>query len=378
MYRVPTTEIRTGMRLGKSIFSVNGQVLLQAGTVLKESLIEPLLRYGITSVYIVNELAPDVEPVDVVAEETRYQLQDELSHTMDEVKVAMAEAAHSGIRHFSFTIRTEGLRQTIDQIIADLLANPRVAVSLQDIRLVDQYTLSHSVNVCILATLLGMELGYPLTDLRNLALGTLLHDIGKVAIPPEILNKPGSLTREEAEVMKQHTVLGWELLKNQPDIPPTAAVVALQHHERWAGGGYPHNLSGDQIFRFSRVCAIVDCYDAMTSDRIYRKGLSPAMALESLSGPMHGFFDPHMLLTFLNCIAPWPVGSMVELTGGRKAVVVAAERGRADRPRVRVLLEADGTRIATPYEIDLFRERHVEIVREVHEDALQYMRELAV
>lgn len=365
------------MRLGKTVLSPNGQVLLQAGTVLRESFIGPLLGYGITSVYIVNELAPDVEPMDVVSEETRYQLEDAMSRTVEDIRAAMNEATRSGMRHFSPTIRVEGLRQTIDQIITELLANPRVAVNLQDIRSADQYTLSHSVNVCILSTLLGAELGYPLSDLRTLALGTLLHDIGKIAIPPEILNKPGRLTREEAEAMKQHTILGWELLKNQPEIPPTAAVVALQHHERWAGGGYPHGLSGNQIYRFARVCAICDCYDAMTSDRIYRKGLSPVMALESLSGPMHGFFDPQMLLAFLNCIAPWPVGSMVELTGGRKAVVVAAERGRADRPRVRVLLEADGTRIATPYEIDLFRERHVEVVRELHESAEQYMSELA-
>jgi len=378
LYRVPTTDIRAGMKLGKTIFSATGQVLLQAGTVLRESFIGPLLSYGITTVYIVNELAPDVEPMDVVSDETRIQLKDEMHKTMEQVRAAVEEATHAGLRHFSPTIQTEGLKQTIDQIITELLSNPKVAVSLQDIRSADQYTLSHSVNVCILSTLLGIELGFSLDDLRDLALGTLLHDIGKVAIPPEILNKPDRLTPEEAEIMKRHTILGWELLKNQPEIPPTAAVVALQHHERWAGGGYPHNLSGNQIYRYARVCAIVDCYDAMISDRIYRKGLSPVMALESLSGPMHGFFDPHILLAFLNCIAPWPVGSMVELTGGRKAVVVAAERGRADRPRVRVVLEPDGSRTPHPYEIDLFRERHVEIIRELHEDADQYMRELAV
>lgn len=345
---------------------------------LRESFVAPLLRYGVAAVYVINELAPDVEPVDVVSDQTRRQLSGAMARTLSEIDAAVAEAARTTMRHFSPSIQIDGLKQTIDQIVAELLANPKIAVSLQDIRTADAYTLGHSVNVCILSTLLGAELGFTPQELRDLALGALLHDVGKVAVPPEILNKPGRLTPEETRIMNQHTTLGWEMLKDNPAIPYTAAIVALQHHERWAGGGYPSNIKGNQIYKFSRVCSIIDCYDAMTADRIYRKALSPVLALESLSGPMHGFFDPQMLLTFLNCIAPWPVGSMVEITGGRKAVVVAAVRGRADRPRVRVVLEPDGSRTVAPYEIDLYEERHIEVLREVHEDAESYLKELAV
>ena len=344
---------------------------------LRESFVEPLVRYGVAAVYVINELAPDVAPVDVVSDEARRQLSGEMAKTLSEIDTAVAQATHASMRHFSPSIQIAGLKQTIDQIITELLSNPKVAVSLQDIRTADEYTLGHSVNVCILSTMLGAELGYNPQELRDLALGTLLHDVGKVAVPPEILNKPGRLTPEETTIMNQHTTLGWDILKNNPEIPYTAAIVALQHHERWAGGGYPTNIKGNQIYKYARVCSIIDCYDAMTADRIYRKGLSPVLALESLSGPMHGFFDPQILLTFLNCIAPWPVGSMVEITGGRKAVVVAAERGRADRPRVRVVLEPDGSRTVAPYEIDLARERQLEVIREVHEDAERYLKELA-
>ncbi len=377
MYRVATTEIRAGMRLGKSIITTDGRVLLQAGTVLRESFIDPLLAHGVASLYIVNELAPDVEPVDVVSDETRQALGAEVKKVFSDIDRAFTEAARTGVRHFNASLRTEKLRQTVDQVVNELMANPRAAVSLQDIRTADEYTLAHSVNVCILSTLLGAEMGYSPQELRELALGALLHDIGKTVVPSEILNKPGKLTTEETEVMNQHTTMGWTILKDQPDVSYTSAIVALQHHERWSGGGYPMNLSGNQIYKFARVCAVVDCYDAMTADRIYRKGLSPAVALETLSGPMHGFFEPRILLAFMNCIAPYPVGAVVEITGGLKAVVIDVERGRADRPRLRIVLDADGNRLTEPYEIELIQERKIEILREVHEDASEYLRELA-
>ncbi|MFZ5822752.1 MAG: HD-GYP domain-containing protein [Bacillota bacterium] len=377
MYRVATTEIRSGMRLGKSIITADGRVLLQAGTLLRESFVGPLLAHGVASVYIVNELAPDVEPVDVVSEEVRHQLSAEMKKAITEIDRTFNEASKLGMRHFHASLRTEKLKLTIDQIVGELMANPKATVSLQDIRTADEYTLGHSVNVCILTTLLGVEMGYAAHELRELALGALLHDVGKTAVPPEILNKPSKLTPEEMEIMNQHTSMGWMMLKDQPEVSYTAAIVALQHHERWAGGGYPMNLSGNQIYKFARVCAVADCYDAMTADRVYRKGLSPVVAMETLSGPMHGFFEPRILLAFLNCIAPWPVGSMVEITGGQKAVVLSAERGRADRPVVRVVLEPDGSRMAEPYEIDLSRDRKIDIVRELHEDADAYLSELA-
>jgi HD-GYP domain-containing protein (c-di-GMP phosphodiesterase class II) len=377
LHRVSTTEIRAGMRLGKSIIMADGRVLLQAGTVLKESFIDPLLAHGVAAVYVVNELAPDVEPVDVISDETRQRLGAELKKTMAEIDRTFSEAAKLGVRRFRASIRAERLKATVDQIIGELMANPKATVSLQDIRTADEYTLGHSVNVCILSTLLGVELGYSPQELRELALGALLHDVGKTAVPPEILNKPGKLTPDEIAIMNQHTTMGWMMLKDQREISYTAAIVALQHHERWSGGGYPMNLSGNQIYKFARVTAVADCYDAMVADRVYRKGLSPAVALETLSGPMHGYFEPRIILSFLNCVAPWPVGSMVEITGGQKAVIVSAERGKADRPRVRVLLEPDGTPIAQPFEIDLFRERSVDIVRTLHEDADAYFNELA-
>jgi len=378
MYRVATTEIRAGMRLGKSVITADGRVLLKAGTVLRETFVDPLLAHGVASIYIVNDLAPDVEPVDVVSDETRRTLGNEVKKVFGDIDRMVEKAAKAGMRHFNASLRTDKLKQAVDQVVQELLANPKAAVSLQDIRTADEYTLGHSVNVCVLSTLLGAELGFTPQELKDLALGSLLHDIGKTAIPPEILNKPGKLTPEEAEVMNQHTTLGWTMLKDQSDVSYTSAIIALQHHERWSGGGYPMNLSGNQIYKFSRVCAIADVYDAMTADRVYRKGLGPAIALDTLSGPMHGYFDPKMLLAFLNCIAPYPVGSIVEITGGMKAVVISVERGRADRPRVRVVLDPGGNRLAEPYEIELIKEKAVDIVKEVHEDATEYLKELVV
>lgn len=327
----------------------------------------PLMRNGIAAVYVIDELAPDVEPADVVASKTRQQLAQELNQVLTEVAPVFSEATRKGLSKFNVGLNLERLEKAVDRVVDSILNNAKVVYNLQDIRTADDYTLGHSVNVCILSVLMGTVMGYRSHDLKDLAMGAVLHDIGKVAIPPEIINNPGQLTPQEFQVMKAHTTYGWQILRSQ-QVKPTAAIMALQHHERWTGGGYPRNLRGDEIYRHSRICAMVDVFDAMTGDRVYRKGFSPAKALEVMATEMKGFFEPGLLISFMQCVAPYPVGSLVEVSGGRQGVVLEVPHGKTYQPRVRILLEPDGTRLAEPYELDLTERVELRINRLVRED----------
>lgn len=364
------------MRLGKSIIDPEGRVLLHAGTELKASYIRHLERLGVVGVYITNELAPDIEPVDVVSDVARQAVASSMKPAMNEISRTLQESIRSGSRRFRATLPTAQLRQAVSTVVDELLQNPRALVNLQDIRTADQYTLGHSVNVCVLSILLGVSLGYSAPQLHELGMGALMHDIGKLAIPDEILNKPDRLTAEEFAIMSRHTTIGWEMLSAQPEISYVSAAVALQHHERWRGGGYPRSLQGEEIHEYARICAVADCYDAMTADRVYRKGFSPERALKVMTELTADYYEPVLLQLFADCIAIYPVGSMVELTGGYLAVVVAVERGRQWRPRVRIVIDPSGRPMPNPADVDLNERPEIEIVRTVRDEAFDFVPDL--
>jgi len=355
------------MKLAQTITLENNREYLVAGATLRESYITLLLKHGITSVYVVNDCAPDAVPQDVVKPETRAQLTAELRQVMKEIKISFQQAANGSLRRVYEDVDLSGLKRSIDKVVAELTAQPTVVYNLCDIRQADEATLGHSVNVAILSTLLGTEVGYTQAELKDLALGALLHDIGKITTPESILKKAGRLTREEFEIMTCHTIEGWEILRRQRQVSPRSSIVALQHHERWEGGGYPYSLVGEEIYRFSRVCAIADCFDAMTSDRVYRPGLSSAAALKILTSSMQGHFEPSLLWTFTQCVAPYPVGTLLELTGGIQAVVVQTIRRQAYRPRVRLVRQANGDPVKDQVELDLSEHPELQISRVITE-----------
>jgi HD-GYP domain-containing protein (c-di-GMP phosphodiesterase class II) len=336
-------------------------MFLNKGAELRETYVAPLLEQGITSVYVINPLAPDVVVTDVVSDEARQGLTEELRGVLRQVQPAVADSARRNLNRFSAGIDVERLQPALGRIVDELLSNRTVVVNLKDLRSTDDNTLGHSVNVCILSTLLGVVAGLNPGELKDLSMGAILHDVGKTLTPTPILTKPGRLTAEEMAIMHRHTTDGWNILKGHRTIPYRTAIVALQHHERWEGGGYPEGLKGEQIFRYSRICAVADCFDAMTADRSYRSGMTPARALAAMQSEMAGFFEPELVLQFLDCVAPYPVGSLVTVTGGLQAVVVAVVRGRTERPRIRLVLDAAGRPLAQQEELELVEHPQLQI-----------------
>ncbi len=233
------------------------------------------------------------------------------------------------------------VRQYVSQMVDSIIRNPDALLWLNELKHKDRYTLEHSVRVCVLALAFGRHLELPPEELQVLGLGALLHDIGKMKVPNEILNKPGRLTEAEFEIMKSHVPQGVAILEATSQIPEAAIEVARCHHERFNGAGYAGGLRGETIGLFGAIGAIVDCYDAITSDRVYHNGMAAHEALGKMYAWRQTDFHPGLVEQFIQCMGVFPIGSIVELSTGAIGVVIAQHRTRRLRPRVALVLNAD-------------------------------------
>jgi putative nucleotidyltransferase with HDIG domain len=228
----------------------------------------------------------------------------------------------------------------VDEINASVLRNPGALLSLGRLKQADTYTFQHCVSVCALLVSFSHALGLDAQAVREAGLGGLLHDVGKMKIPLEILNKPGRLTREEFATMKSHATLSRELLQGTPGISETVVRIASEHHEKVGGCGYPLGLRGEGISQSGRMAAIVDVYDALTSNRVYHKSMEPSEALKKLLEWSGDHLDGELVQHFIRALGIYPVGSLVRLSDGTLAVVVEQHEDLL-RPTVRVIYDAE-------------------------------------
>lgn len=255
------------------------------------------------------------------------------------------------------------LKDMMGLIIDDLSSNKDAMIMLMNMGIVDHYLYQHSLNVCVYTSLLGMSYGYSREETIHLGLGALLHDIGKTKIDVDILKKPDALTKEEYEEMKLHTNRGFEILKDEPNLPLSVAHCALQHHERLDGSGYPRALKGNDIMEHARWIGIVDSYDAMTTSRVYSSPMLPHLAMEHLYAGSGTLYEQWMLAHFRDKVVIYPIGITVKLNSGETAVVVDYDPSYPQRPIVRVLTNEIGEDLTVPYEINLSRELSTMIVK---------------
>lgn len=347
MRLVSTEMLDEKMVLAKNIYS--GECLIiKEGYKEIYKYAQNLINMGIRYIYVDDDNSDGIDIPDAISEETRVSCKSILTNTMDDfVK--------------SNSLRLVKLKDSVEMIISDIIRNKDVQISLMDISSADEYTFAHSVSTTVYALLIGRKLNYSQKKLEQLAIGTMLHDLGKILLDNRIMFKEGLLTPEEFEYVKLHSPVGYEALREASNVPKLSSDIALNHHEKVDGTGYPRGLKGKQIDEFSRIAAIADVYDALTTDRCYRKKWSTNKALDYLIEKSGTMFDPELVQLFMQQIAVYPNGSMVRLSDGRLALVKEQNPSVPLRPVVRVFEDEKGNRV-TKEEIDLMKVLSITII----------------
>jgi HD-GYP domain-containing protein (c-di-GMP phosphodiesterase class II) len=327
MIFVQPDNLKPGMVLARDLLGPRNEVLLTRGHQLTAANIARLNQIDHKDVYIVDNL-DEVTEADEGIISLRLK-----RNTVNAVRALFShiEAGNREAQSNSFL----QLRHYLDEIIDELSADRSMLVNMADLKAHDDYTYYHSVSVATLSILLGISANMNRTALYKLGMGALMHDIGKVFISRDLLNKPSTLTTEEFEKMKLHSSFGYDYLREQWGGPVESVVAVLTHHERYDGGGYPFGLMGDKQPLEGKIIALSDVYDAMTSDRAYHSALPPSEAIEHIMGNSGILFDPQVVRAFMNRVVPYPVGSRVRLSNGLTAIVVATNKESLMRPKVK-------------------------------------------
>ncbi|WP_409343041.1 HD-GYP domain-containing protein [Paenibacillus sp. MBLB4367] len=330
MRYISLDSVETGQFLGRTIFSSNGAVLLAEGVQLTVYMITTLRRIGVTMIYIKDEHFADVEIEDVVSEENKRAVMQKINETMQTVRSGK-------------DFQTRGVSISIDRLLEDVLQNKEVLVQLSDIRTKDNEMYLHGLNVCTIATLIGINMGLNQSQLKELAIGALLHDIGKVEM----------ITDDESKDPKlHHTWRGFELLKSKREFSLLSAHVAFQHHERPDGQGIPRKLDKDQIHQYAKIVSCANRFDNLLFDPETGKRMLPHEACERMMALSGMELDHEVLVHFMRIISVYPTGTSVRLSTRETGVVVGQHRGLPGRPVVRVVKKDDDNNLEVK-EIDL-------------------------
>jgi HD-GYP domain-containing protein (c-di-GMP phosphodiesterase class II) len=364
MRRISIEQLRTGDRIGRDVMSSpDSPPLLRAGIRVSDSYRQALIRYNVTSVWIDDGLSDGIEPLDVLSENTKLRATTAIRDAFRDVSDSMSAGNTMPID------TVHEMTEVAELIVGEVAGNVHSALALNDLANADGYTMKHSLAVTALGLSLGLrtmrrygwidahgERRFDAIDQRlsTLGIGLLLHDIGKLAVPAEILQKPGPLTDDEWLAMRAHTTLGVGILQHAAGISPLARAVVRSHHERWDGSGYPSQQSGAQIHQFARIASVADVFDALTSDRHYRRALPIHVGWEHVVGRAGVDFDPEVVEVFRTSVAPYPPGTGVVLSDGYCGIVKEVRQGFVKLPTVRVVMDSSGAPM-TPTEIDLSR-----------------------
>ncbi|MEN3185225.1 MAG: HD-GYP domain-containing protein [Atribacterota bacterium] len=351
--KIAIQQLEVGQVLASTLLDENGQILLGKGKRITQAFLDRLIAWG--KDYVFAEALEEVTaetPMEDISFETKEQTLNDLQETLTLLS--------QGKR-----VPMEPLERDVRKILQEVKAHQELVIPITQLKKHDDLTFTHSLNVSIIATFIGKFLGLREEVIQILGLGALLHDLGKLRIPPEILNKPQPLIPEERKVIQQHPVMARKILDEQTRLNGIAKNVASQHHEKIDGSGYPRNLSRRDISSLAQIAAVADIYEALTSDRPYRKALPISEVVEYLMGNAGYTLDENVVSTFVSHISPYQVGDRVQLSSGEEAVVSRINPVLPFRPFVRIRTVSPEGKVTLSEEIDLSQSLVLTIVREI-------------
>lgn len=249
-------------------------------------------------------------------------------------------------------INVEIAKKAVAECVDSIIKSPDALMWLTQLKERDEYTSQHSMNVCILSIALARQIDLPIEEIEKIGLCGMMHDVGKMKIPLEILNKPGRFEPEELAIMQTHTTLGWKLLMSHSGMPGSAIDTAYNHHERLDGKGYPRGLKANHIPLYTRIVTIADMYDAITSDRVYQNGKTHLEAIKILTQASEDQLDSGLVVKFIESLGIYPPGNIVEMSNGEIAVVIEVNPVKKLKPKITMLLNESKERV-NPRLVDL-------------------------
>lgn len=326
MRYLPISRLTPGMVLGQDIYDGSGVLLLARHFILNNEYIANLELLGFPGIYIDDEFSKGIEIQQILRPEIQKQA---LKVVNDLFK------SQEGCPELMVT--KNEIAETVESVVENILSDGDVMCNMMDIKNYDDYVYYHSINVTVLSTMIGIRYGMPEPQLNLLGTAAMLHDIGKKFIEKEILDAERSLTEEERVIVSQHSKLGYEYLRDNFEFSSLVYTSVLQHHEWYNGEGYPLRRSGEEIPVFARIIRVTDSYDAMISKRPSRDAMLPGDAVEYMMSRCGLEYDPYILNLFLQQIAVYPVGCEVELSNGKRGIVIENFRHFTLRPLVKLL-----------------------------------------
>lgn len=365
MRKIPIEYGKEGDILGRTIYSNFGSKLLTEGSRLNEGIIKNLRKNGCFSIYIKDKYSEE-EIEEIIKPETMKKVHG-IQDNLKKIVIDFDSSNKVDIKNIDTNVRS--IEEIVDEILYEIVFDKNIIEHLVNISIYDDYTVNHSLNVMMLSTVIAKHKGLNMPDIKNLALGCMLHDIGKTFIPIELINKPGILTKDEFEIVKSHSQKGYDFLRSYTDLPTPSINIALCHHEREGGSGYPRNLQGSEIPLFSKIASICDVFDALTSDRPYRRAVPVNEAMEHLLGAGGDEFSLETIRDFAGSINVFPKDTMVRLSDGREGIIHEANNQIHSRPKIKIVGE-DNMEV-TSYVLDLMTVTNIVIEEVIYKFSFQ-------
>lgn len=374
MNKIDPSVLKVGVKFTKSLYSPNLEIILPAGKVLDSYKLKSVLNRNYDYLETAGEM---------VFEEKEKKLSNPAeSGKSKKIKVDKETAKYLSLYRESVNaisglynqyklenrFNTDRLQKIASNLVSAVLSEKNSNLFINLVNLVGKgdYLYSHIINTTLLSILLGRKIDYSMVKLMNLALSGLLFDMGMTKIPAYIVEKEKSLTPEEFNQIKTHPIYSYQIISRELNLPVEIARVGLEHHEKWDGTGYPRHLKGQAISEMTRIISIIDTYEALTKERVYRDKKDSYNAMKMVLGEGSKKFDPELLKVFLNMMSIYPVGSFVKLNNNAIAKVISSDPVSPFRPNIKIIYDEFGDLIENGESVRLSKEKQLYIVKSIN------------